>query len=63
MLSHHIFGGVESVRASSLNRDWIQITSVAVLAIDLHSDSVKDLETVGYLRELQEIKLEPRKTQ
>jgi hypothetical protein len=34
-----------------------------VLATDLYSDSVEDLETIGCLRELQEIKLEPRKTQ
>jgi hypothetical protein len=63
MLSHHIFGGVESVRPSFLSRDRIQITSAAVLATDLYSDSVEDRETVGCLRELQEIKFEPRKTQ
>jgi hypothetical protein len=34
-----------------------------VFATALYSASVEDLDTVGCLRELQETKLEPRKTQ
>jgi hypothetical protein len=60
ILSHRIFGGPDSVRQNSLRRERIQSNSAAVLATDLYSTSVEDLETVGYLRELHEIKLEPR---
>jgi len=63
MLSHQSFGGVGSGMPGSWRREHIQINSAGVIATDLYSASVEDLETVGCLRELQEIKLEPRKTQ
>jgi hypothetical protein len=63
MLSHQSFGGVGSGMTSSWRRERIQINSAVVLATDFYSASVEDLETIGCLQELQEIKLEPRKTQ
>jgi hypothetical protein len=63
MLSHHKSGGACKVRPSSRKRDCIHLILVAVLARALYSASVLDQATVTCLRQLQEIRFFPRKTQ
>jgi len=61
-LSHHNVGGCFRKTPSSCRRDCNQISLAAVLAIERYSTLVDERETIGCLRELHEIKLEPRKT-
>jgi hypothetical protein len=63
MLSYQIFGGEGSFSLRSRKRDSIKSNSAIVFAMDFYSTSVEDREIVGCFLELQEIKLEPRKTQ
>jgi hypothetical protein len=63
MLSHQSFGGLGRETPSSWRREQSQSNYAAVLATNLYSASVEDLDTVGCFLELQEIKLLPRKTQ
>jgi len=63
MLSHHNFGVDVRETPSSRRRAVIHRSSAVVLATDLYSASVEDRETVGCLRELQEIRFELRKMQ
>ena len=63
MLSHQRTGGQGRKKPSSGKRDWSHRSSAVVVAKERYSDSVLERDTVGCLRELHKIRLEPRKTQ
>jgi hypothetical protein len=62
MLSHHKHGTLEVLIPSSLRMVCIHITSAVAFAKALYSASVLDLDTVGCLRALQDIRFEPKNT-
>jgi hypothetical protein len=62
MLSHQSLVVLGLLIFSSLSKICTQIISVVALAIALYYGSVLNLDTVGCLRALQEIRLDPRNT-
>jgi len=63
MLSHHRVGGEERKMPRLQSMDWRQMSSATVVARVRYSDSVLERVTVRCLREDQEMRLGPRKTQ
>jgi hypothetical protein len=60
MLWHHNLAECALGTHNSFNKDCIQITSAVVLARDLYSASVLDLDTLACFLVLQLMRLEPK---